>query len=373
MKDQFGRNIEYMRISVTDRCNLRCQYCMPAEGVQSIPHEEIMSFEEIASIVRIAAKLGIHSIRLTGGEPLVRKGLSSLVSEIRSIPGIDAVKITTNGVLLKDQLPSLMEAGLTGINLSLDTFTAGKFQKISRRDEMTHVLEGLDAALAVSDRLSVKINCVPMKGFNDDELIKIALLAKDNRIGVRFIELMPIGLGRAYEGMTQEEIIALLEPILGPLERDERTYDPSVPTEKPATVGSIPLRQDTSTGSAAATQNSAAGTTPATNHHFIDGSGPAVYFHPAGFEGNIGFISAMSHKFCDTCNRIRLTSDGVLKPCLQYTGTTNIKDLLRQGASDRDLENALRSVIFQKPRCHSFLDSEHDPAKETRKMSGIGG
>lgn len=306
---------------------------MPAEGVDALPHAEILSYEEIARVVRIAASLGIHSIRLTGGEPLVRRGLCNLVREIRSIDGIDAVKITTNGVLLAEQLPDLLDAGLTGVNISLDTMKQNRFQEVSRRDELSRVLEGINAAIAASESpagssLSVKINCVPTRDFNEDELADIALFAKDHRVGVRFIELMPIGLGSTEKGLTQEEVMHLLAPVTGPLSEINREQE---------------------------------------------GSGPAVYFHPEGFQGNIGFISAMSHKFCDSCNRIRLTSDGILKPCLQYAGTTNIKHLLRSGCSDEELSRAISEVIFQKPKCHTFLDTTPDTTKETRKMSGIGG
>ncbi|MEE3420021.1 MAG: GTP 3',8-cyclase MoaA [Lachnospiraceae bacterium] len=332
MLDQYGRKIEYMRISVTDRCNLRCRYCMPEEGVQAIPREEILTFEEIERIVRVSAGLGIHSVRLTGGEPLARKGIASLVSKILSVPDIRCCRLTTNGILLEDQLPELLEAGLGGVNISLDTMTPVRFMDISRRDMLDRVFAGMNAAIAAAKReshFSVKINCVPMKGFNEDELAKIALLAKDRPISVRFIELMPIGLGNVWQGMAQEEVMEVLARELG-----IRTWR----TEEERS-----------------------------------GSGPAVYYRPDGWTGSIGFISAMSHKFCESCNRIRLTSDGLLKSCLQYTATTDLRDMMRGGCSDEDLEGAIRDVIFRKPKSHSFLDPNPDPARETRKMSGIGG
>ncbi|MGN0308951.1 MAG: GTP 3',8-cyclase MoaA, partial [Lachnospiraceae bacterium] len=193
MLDQYGRKIHYLRLSVTDRCNLRCLYCMPEKGVEWIAHENLLSYEEMVRLIRIMTRLGIDKVRLTGGEPLVRKGLWELVRRIREIEGINKITLTTNGVLLKEQLPELVEAGISGINLSLDTLDRRQFMEITRRDELEQVLAGLQAALEVPG-LTVKVNCVPMES-NKEQLVPLAGMAGKQNLAVRFIELMPIGLG----------------------------------------------------------------------------------------------------------------------------------------------------------------------------------
>lgn len=214
MNDQYGRHIHYLRVSVTDRCGLRCRYCMPEEGVEWLEHSRILSYEQIVRLVRAAAGLGIDTVRLTGGEPLVRKGLDKLVWAVKAIDGIRTVTLTTNGVLLAQQLPALRAAGLDGVNLSLDTLDRAQYAAITRRDLLPRALEGLEAALAAPG-LKVKLNCVPM-GDNDDQLVPLAALARDRALDVRFIELMPIGLGSTLPRRTQAEVLEQLEGAFGP-------------------------------------------------------------------------------------------------------------------------------------------------------------
>ena len=287
MIDALGRNIEYMRISVTDRCNMRCMYCMPHEGVVWRPHEEMLSYDEIVRLCKIFAALGISKIKLTGGEPLVRKNLSSLVKRIKSLDGIDNVTLTTNGLFLAQQLDDLSAAGLDAVNISVDTFDEAVFQKITGASGVQKIREAINKALTF-ENIRVKVNCVPLKGINDDSLAKLALLAKDHRLSVRFIEMMPIGLGRQFEAFKEDELKTLLEKQFGPM-----TYF----------NGKL-------------------------------GNGPCRYYTVEGFRGKIGFISAVSHRFCDKCNRIRLTSEGFLKTCLQYNEGSDLKVLLRSGKDD---------------------------------------
>lgn len=324
MLDQFGRDIRYLRVSVTDRCNLRCRYCMPEEGVEWVPHSAILSYEQIVRLVGVAAQLGVEKVRLTGGEPLVRKGLAGLVREIKHIHGIRTVCLTTNGLLLADQLPALLEAGLDGVNLSLDTLDKAQFAALTRRDGLAQAMAGLEAALAAPG-LTVKVNCVP-SGENDGQLVPLAALAKDRDLTVRFIELMPIGLGSSLTRRTEQEVLARLEEAFGP---------------------AIPCPQDTLSG-------------PSRNVTF------------RGFQGKVGFISALSHQFCASCNRVRLTATGFLKTCLQYDQGVDLKALLDSGADDKVLLGAMRQAISHKPAHHHF-DGAHEARDEGRNMNQIGG
>lgn len=333
MKDQFGRTIDYMRVSVTDRCNLRCVYCMPPGGVAFVPHEEILTFDEIARICRVGAELGIVKIKLTGGEPLVRKGLPQLVGMLKEIPGIEQVTLTTNGTLLRGQINELVSKGLDSVNISIDTLDAEQYREVTRGGNVRDVLVGLDAAAAFPN-LGVKVNCVPLQGAREEEYIRLALLAKEGKADVRFIEMMPIGMGKDFAGKSGEEICSLLEDKFG-----------------------TPYR-----------------------HEGVLGNGPAVYMQFPGFEKRIGFISAVSHQFCDKCNRVRLTSEGYLKLCLQYESGTDLKALLRGGAGEDELRDAMERMITVKPACHQFgTAKEESPADwgnnhlETKGMSGIGG
>lgn len=324
MEDRFGRKIHYLRISVTDRCNLRCAYCMPEEGVEWIAHEHLLTYEQIVRLVRLFAQLGIDKVRLTGGEPLVRKGVADLVRDIQEVKEIKKITLTTNGILLKEQLPALLEAGISGINLSLDTLDREQFIRITKRDQLKQVLEGLEAALLAPD-LQVKVNCVP-QGINDEQLVPLAALAKDRNLSVRFIELMPIGLGSSFTYRSEEEVLKRLEKAFGPAS--------PIPSE--------------------------------------EGGGPGHYFSFRGFTGKVGFISAMSHKFCEDCNRIRLTSTGFLKTCLQYSEGVDLKALMDEGESDEGLLEAIEKAIFYKPACHQFSLDEKENIQGPN-MNQIGG
>ena len=329
MIDQYGRTIEYLRISVTDRCNLRCVYCMPEEGIEQLPHEQILTFDEIERICRISTKLGISKIKLTGGEPLVRKGLPDLLGKIKRISGIEQVTLTTNGILLKNQLDELMRQGLDAVNISIDTLDETCYHTVTRCGELNQALEGLQAALEYPN-LRVKLNCVPMNQ-SEEEYIQMAEYVKEHPLEVRFIEMMPIGMGKACHGKSRDELLELLEKAFGNAE----------PYEK----------------------------------HL--GNGPAEYVSFSGFQSRIGFISAVSHKFCDSCNRIRLTAEGYLKLCLQYESGIDLRKLLRSGATDEEVKEAMRQAIWKKPACHNFSDERRDEEvgqkKEHRGMYGIGG
>ena len=325
MLDRYRRTIDYLRISLTDRCNLRCVYCMPAEGVRWVPHTAILSYEQLLRLCRIFAGLGLKKIKLTGGEPLVRPGVAGLIRSLKEIDGIKNVTLTTNGVLLSEQLPELIEAGLDGVNISLDAVEEDVFAAITRREGVDKVLSAIDDALAVPG-LSVKINCVPMAG-NESQLVPLAALAKDTRLAVRYIEMMPIGLGKTLEPLGEERVRALLEGAFGAL-------------------------------------------TPCGEKL---GNGPCSYYTLPGFQGRIGFISAMSHQFCDSCNRVRLTSGGFLKTCLQYEKGVDLLALISQGADDGRLQEAMEQAIFEKPACHHFNDASGEADLEGRTMSQIGG
>ena len=300
MNDQYGRRIHYLRVSVTDRCDLRCRYCMPEEGVEWLEHSRILTYEQIVRLVRAAAGLGIDTVRLTGGEPLVRKGLDKLVWAVKAIDGIRTVTLTTNGVLLAQQLPALRAAGLDGVNLSLDTLDREQYAAITRRDLLPRALEGLEAALAAR--------------------------ARDRARDVRFIELMPIGLGSTLPRRTQAEVLEQLEGAFGP---------------------ALPCDQG-------------------------GGSGPGRYVTFSGFAGRVGFISAVSHQFCESCNRVRLTATGFLKTCLQYETGVNLKALLESGADGAAIRAAMEGAIFAKPACHHF-SAAGTAEDERRSMYQIGG
>ena len=325
MLDAQNRNIDYIRISVTDRCNLRCVYCMPETGIQCLTRDEILSYEEILHVCRLLYTLGIRKVKLTGGEPLTRKGLAELVRMLKQDCRMESVTLTTNGILLTEQLTELVRAGIDGVNISLDTLDRRRFMEIARRDKFEHVLEGIRFALTFP-QLNVKINCVPRMDDPEDALA-IAGLAKDHKLSIRFIEMMPIGLGRGSEGMREAEL----------MQQIERVYGKMTPFEQ------------------------------------MMGNGPAHYYHIQGFQGHIGFISAISHKFCNTCNRIRLTADGYLKTCLQYESGVRLKEKLQSGADDAQLLQYIRDAVMNKPTGHHFMEEDGETDLEQRHMSQIGG
>jgi len=306
VEDAFGRRITYLRISVTDRCNLRCRYCMPEEGVYLKSHEDILRLEEIVRLVQAALQVGIKRVRLTGGEPLVRKNLVSLVQQLASLPGLEEISLTTNGQLLEHLALPLKEAGLKRVNISLDTLQSDRYSFITRGGSIEAVWRGIRAALAAG-LVPVKLNVVVVRGFNEDEVLDFASLTLREPLHVRFIELMPIGTaaGGDFGYVSLQEIrkrLALkfkLEPV-----------------------------QD------------------------VPGNGPARNFRVAGSLGSLGFIGALSEHFCSRCNRLRLTADGKLRPCLYWQAEVDMKTPLRSGASILELARLFQQAIRLKPQGH---------------------
>lgn len=333
LTDQFGRTIEYLRLSVTDRCNLRCLYCMPSEGIGRITHDEVMRFEELTRICRI---LGIGTVRVTGGEPLVRKGVANFIGELKSVARIRRVAMTTNGVLLGEHLETLVAYGLDAVNISLDTLDEEKFRRLTNGGGMGNILPAIDMALAFG--LDVKINCVPMRGFNEEDIVRIAALARDRNMAVRFIELMPLGTAAKIQPLPIKEVVALIEKSFGSLSA--------------VSLATSPVKA---------------------------GSGPAVYYTLPGFAGRIGLISALSQGFCKKCNRLRLTAAGVLKPCLSSDLGIDLRRLIRSNASDGEIETAVRELVAKKPAGHSFggvISNAAASAKQdhrNKEMFRIGG
>lgn len=299
---------------------------MPEEGVPSIPHGDVLTYEETMRLARIFADLGVKHIRLTGGEPLVRRGIENLVREIKALDGIETVNITTNGILLPEKFDEFLEGGLDAVNISLDTMNEEKFNRITRREGFNKVIEAIK--LCESNGIKTKVNCVAMKGVNDDEFADIASLAKDMNVSVRFIEFMPIGKNDFEKCVPTAEIKEKIEAVYGPMK---------------LTV----------------TESS--------------GHGPAVYYRPEGFTGAIGFISAMTCKFCESCNRVRLTAEGFLKLCLQYDKGASLRDPMRAGATDEEMKKLIEETILQKPKEHIFNDYLGAEDIEERNMSKIGG
>ncbi len=323
MRDKWDRPINYMRISVTNRCNLRCQYCMPAEGVPLPKDYEELTVSELELIAKAAAELGIDRIKITGGEPLVRKDIGELIGRLKAVEGIQQVTLTTNGVLLSEYSKEFASSAPDCININLPSFDPLIYQRVTRRDELLRVKASLDTALQAG--LKIKINCVGREDLSKGELIDFLAFVKENPVDVRFIEMMPIGLGKQQNVRTNDQIMLDLESASG---------QKLVPTT-------------------------------------WKGNGPAVYYELAGHQGKIGFISAISHKFCETCNRVRITADGDLKLCLDYEKGVSIK----QFAKDNDLEAltyAMHAAIYEKPQAHSFHELSNEQ-KEQRSMVEIGG
>lgn len=324
--DGHGREITDLRVSVTDRCNFRCHYCMPAEGLPWLERKEILSFEEIHRLVGIFAELGVTDLRLTGGEPLVRKDLPSLVAMLSAQAGIDDLSITTNGYLLKRDAAALIEAGLSRFNVSLDSLSHARFAEITRRDALSQVLEGLEELERFPQLRSVKVNAVALRGVTEHEAIGFAQLARSRPFQVRFIEFMPLDADHNWKGedlLTGEEIRGIIEAVY-PLEEVER--------EPHATARVF---------------------------RFTDG------------QGEIGFISPVSEPFCSDCNRVRLTAEGSLRTCLFSLHETDLRGLLRGGASDTELVETIRAAVWQKELKHSI--GERGFRQPPRTMSRIGG
>ena len=323
MLDRYGRVINYLRISVTDRCNLRCCYCMP-EGVQDVGMKNILTFEEIWEIVRTGVSLGITHIRITGGEPLVRKDCVDLIRGIREISGVETITMTTNGVLLGNYGKQLKEVGVDGVNISLDTLDPEEFYKITGKRELQEVLAGIRAAKTAG--LPVKLNAVNRKELDPIPLVRYA---QEENLPLRFFEMRPVGYGKKYVGRSNEELRETLEAVCGKAE-------------------CMTNREELSRM----------------------GSGPAVYYQFSDLKVPVGFISAIHGKFCDTCNRVRLTAEGYLKLCLCYDEGEDLRRVLREGEKE-NLRTIMEQTIFRKPAAHCF---EH-PAEMTEKheMVKIGG
>ena len=323
--DTFGRRHTYLRISVTERCNLRCQYCMPEEGVALSPRDHILTFEEIERLARLFVANGVDKIRLTGGEPLVRKDIEQLVERVGAIDGLKTLAITTNGILLSRKLPRLHGAGVNLLNISLDTLDPAKFDEITRRKGIDHVLDAIESALAYGYD-PVKVNCVVMRGFNEDELHHFVALTRDRPIEVRFIEYMPFQ-GNGWSDGKFLSYREMIERIEGHFPEMERVADGPNDTSK-------------------------------------------TYRVP-GFRGTVGFITSMSDEFCGTCNRLRLTADGALKVCLFGNAEVSLRDLMRSGAGDADLVEAIQSAVSRKKAAHAGMHQLVD--LENRPMILIGG
>jgi len=324
--DPCGRVHTYLRISVTDRCNLRCAYCMPPEGIQWKPRNDILHFEEIVRLVRIFAKMGVTKARITGGEPLIRKNVEHLVADLSALEEIETVALTTNALLLKDRAAVLKAAGLTRLNISLDTLRPARFERITLRGGFFDVMAGIDAAREVGFH-PLKLNVVVMGGVNDDELLDFVEYVKDKPINVRFIEFMPFAGNRwSHVGFV---------PYADMIKAVESRY-----TLIPKSSG-------------------------------LEASNVAKEFGIDGFLGTVGFITSMSDHFCATCNRVRLTADGSIKSCLHHAAEVGLRDALRAGASDEELAAMIRKAIMLKPQGHAPMEELAN--LENRTMIQIGG
>jgi len=334
MKDSHGRVIDYLRISLTDRCNFRCIYCMPEEGVCAMSHDDILRIEEIETVARVATRIGIKSVRLTGGEPLVRKGVVDLVHSLHEMPGIENISMTTNGVLLPKMADELKRAGLSRVNISLDTLDPEQFEFITRVGKIESTLAGIDAALEAGFN-PVKINAVTVRSLNQDYLA-FAKLSIDRPLHVRFIEYMPVGTSTGADGTGWgKQDVVPSEELLGII--NERAREESLPELVPAGNDDKPI-----------------------------GWGPARYFEFPGAKGTVGFISPLSRHFCSECNRLRLTADGKLRPCLFSDREVDVRTALREGGEDA-VYNCFLEALNLKP------DEHHDKVGTERNMSQIGG
>jgi len=324
--DGMGRTIVNLRISVTDRCNFRCTYCMPADNVEFMDRSNLLSFEEIQRVVQIVSRMGINRLRLTGGEPLMRKNLPVLIKMLNEVDGIDDIAMTTNAYFLKDQAQSLKDAGLKRLNVSLDALDPEKFRDVNRRDCLQSVLDGLDTARKVGFK-SIKINAVAVRNFSETEIMSLIEMGRSDGFEVRFIEFMPLDSDKVWERdkvLFGHEIVNMIKD----------NYE-LVPIDNSLEIG------------------------PASEYNFADG------------KGKIGIITAVSNPFCDHCNRIRMTADGKLRTCLFSTKETNLKELIRSGATDETIIETLKQAVLVKEPGHKInLDDFERP---TRAMHAIGG
>ncbi|WP_040212355.1 GTP 3',8-cyclase MoaA [Clostridium polynesiense] len=318
MKDKYGRNIDYLRVSLTDRCNLRCIYCMPKEGVNLLRHEDVLRFNEVIKIVKAFSYLGIKKVRYTGGEPLILKGIEELIFETRKISSIKDISITTNGLLLYELADDLKNAGLNRVNISLDTLKPDRYKEITRGGEINKVFKAIEKALKIG-LAPLKLNVVLVKGINDDEIKDFIYLTKEFPIEIRFIELMPIGEGKEYfkRGYIKSQDILEEFPELKPIDHNNKIAD---------------------------------------------------MYKINGGRGAVGFISPLSCKFCETCNRMRLTSIGTIKPCLHSQEEISIKEFMYD---EEQLIRVIRAAVINKPLEH-LLNSD-GISKSKRQMYQIGG
>ena len=330
MIDGCLRNINYLRISITDRCNLRCTYCMPKEGLSLLGNDDILRYEEILRVVNVAVEMGITKVRITGGEPLVRRGIVDFISKLSSIPGLKDISLTTNGILLESFAHLLLEAGIKRINISLDSLNPEKYAKITRGGSLADVLKGIEAVYQAGF-YPIKINVVAIKGTNEDEILDFAILSLKKPFQIRFIELMPLGqAGLQYEGkyLSNDVIYQRINnfyPLLPVTGRENNT------------------------------------------------DGPARIYKIEGGQGEIGFISPISRHFCNICNRLRLTADGHLRACLLTDNDVSLKAALRNNHRNEELKNIISSVIAGKPSQHEINRDENHIRKCVKEMSSLGG
>lgn len=321
--DHYGRVIDYLRVSITDLCNFRCVYCRPPEGVKLIPHDEILRYEEILAIVGVAQEMGIHKIRVTGGEPLVRRGVLDFIARLTRLPGIRDVALTTNGVRLREMAHGLKAAGLTRINVSLDSLRRDTFKQITGSDHLQQVLAGIDAAMELGFH-PMKINVVLLKGMNEDDVPAFSRLTLESPIDVRFIERMPFGsesLPSSPDSFCAREVIEIIQKEVGALHQEDR--GPS--------------------------------------------DGPATMFRLEGAQGRLGIIDPVTGHFCGTCNRLRLTARGTLRPCLLGLKEIDIKRPFRHGASREELAHIIRSAVAAKPGSNC---ARKTPMNDTMNLIG---
>ncbi|HUN55995.1 MAG TPA: GTP 3',8-cyclase MoaA [Smithella sp.] len=330
MLDQFNREINYLRVSITDRCNLHCTYCRPKEGISLKGHDDILRYEEIIRIVSIAVKMGLIKVRITGGEPLVRRGFIDFIARLKKIGGLQDISLTTNGILLEEFARDIFNTGIGRINVSLDSLNKDKYFRITRGGNLEAVLRGIAMAYEVGFS-PIKINTVAIKGFNDDEILAFAELTLNKSFQIRFIELMPVGQAKLDHGVDYMPASQVIKKIS---ERFEL-----------AQINNGKNKSD----------------------------GPARIYKIKGGLGEIGFINPMSDHFCSTCNRLRLTSDGKLRVCLLKDAEVDLKKALRENCSDTELEKLIRDAVLLKPRQHDLICTENSLKKCYRIMSEIGG
>ena len=325
MKDKLNRNIDYLRLSITDRCNLRCKYCMGNKDIVFLPKDELLSSNEIERLVKIFSELGIKKLRITGGEPLVRRNFREIVENINNISGIEEINITTNGIRLEEELEFLSNKKIQSLNISLDTLKADLYRDITGGGDINKVLNSIHKAIALKFK-RIKLNVVLVKGKNDSEIMDFVNLTEKYPIDVRFIELMPIGLGKEFSPISNDEVLSIISK-----EKKLAPFSEKI------------------------------------------GSGPAKYYKTEKGIGCIGFITPISHNFCEQCNRIRITPEGFLKLCLHWSNGLNLKEFLRNGSSNEEIKKKILQALENKPDKHNMEKKEEDKNFDKRYMNRIGG